>query len=246
VWVRYFAVRSLLAIRMQARAFETLVRMANEDAAMQVRVVAIEALAGCGLAALAALVELSRSTIPDLAQAALVALGTMPGPESKQEILNASHSDDAERRSCAIRAMSRAGSADFVEQLRACALGPDAHLAEEARRALTQRRDRESALALVDGASRPFRRESCVAALATMGDAAVPALAYGLRTCELDARRAIVEALSRIRSAKAIDALELALEDGQPAVRQAALAALAHIRRTHVSATTAGLCEGKN
>ena len=246
VWVRYFAVRSLLAIRKQEPAFAALVRLAKEDSAMQVRVVAIEALSGCGSAALAPLVDLAHSTIRDLAHAALLALGGLPGPEPKQAILNASHSEDAEKRWHAIRAMALTSGPDFIEQLRFFALGTDSRLADEATLALSRRGDRESALALLDGASWPYKRDRCVTALATMGDAAVPALAYGLRTRDLDTRRAIVEVLSRIRSAKAIDALGIALEDGQPSVRQAALAALAHIRRTHLSATTAGSCEGKN
>jgi HEAT repeat protein len=107
----------------------------------------------------------------------------------------------------------------------------DDRTATEAIAALGQLGHSEAAAALIDAASLPARREKCVVALAAMSDAAVPALAQGLRHGELDTRRAIVEALARIRSAAAVDALEIALADREPAVRHAALSALAHLRR---------------
>jgi HEAT repeat protein len=54
-----------------------------------------------------------------------------------------------------------------------------------------------------------------------------------LHDSDVNLRRAVVEALARIRSGEALEALESALEDGEPSVRQAALAALAHLRKVH-------------
>jgi HEAT repeat protein len=181
----------------------------------------------------------------DLSNAAILALGALSHPEATQIILAAFHSEDRERQIHAIRAAARSKSLDFVELLRARLLGSDDGLAEEALLALSQFPLRESALALMDGSSHLSRRENCIIALAKMGDHAIPALAYGLRTYELETRRPIVEALARIRSTKALDVLTTTLEDEQPAIRHAALSALAHIRRVRNLPDPADGCEGE-
>jgi HEAT repeat protein len=245
VWVRYFAIRSLLSIQQHAPAIAPLIRLATEDVAIQVRVAAIETLAECGSTGLATLVDLASSPIPDLSNAAILALGALPHPEATQIILAAFNSEDRERQIHAIRAAARSRSPDFVELLRARLLAPDDRLAEEASLALTQFPLREAALALIDGSSHLARRENCIVALAKMGDHAIPALAYGLQIYELEIRRTIVEALTRIRTTKAQDVLTIALDDGQPAIRHAALSALANIRRVCIPRDSADGCEGE-
>lgn len=246
VWVRYFAVRSLLSMGQHQRAIPALIRLASEDAAMQVRIAAIEALEECGSSGLAALLELASSTISDLANQAILALGVLAFPEARQAILAAFDSDDRERRVYAIRAAARSNSLEFIEKLRAGILGPDDWIAEEAALALGNIRLRESALALIDAAGHVSRREICVVALAQMGECATSALAYGLQTYGVETQRIIVEALARVRTVKSLDVLTTALDHEQPAIRHAALSALAHVRRGRKQPAQAYRCEGEH
>jgi HEAT repeat protein len=96
----------------------------------------------------------------------------------------------------------------------------------------------EAATALIEAANWPRRRDDCLVALARLGEIAVPSLARGLQTGQLDTRRAIVEALARIQSAQAIGVLETALNDRAPAVRHVAESGLRYIR--HIDRTTSG------
>jgi len=185
-------------------------------------------------------------TNPDLANSATLALGVLPHPEARQVILAAFHSGNSERQLHAIHAAACSNTLEFIEPLRAIVLGSDNRLAEEAALALSKIRLRESALALIDASSRLARREICIATLARMGDCAIPALAYGLRIYELETRRAIVEALARISSTKALDVLTTALEDEQPAIRYGVLSALAHVRRVLNLPAPADGCEGEH
>jgi HEAT repeat protein len=181
-----------------------------------------------------------------VANSALFALGRFPQSESKQVLLEAIRSRDNERQSQAIRAFARTNGREFIEALRICVLGSNDRIAGEAAISLSQISLPEAAVALIEAAGMPARRNNCIAALSAMSDAAVPSLAFGLRACELDTRRAIVEALARIRTPKAIDALETALADGQAAVRHAALASLAHIRQFHRMTVPGKVREGRN
>ncbi|MDZ4820756.1 MAG: HEAT repeat domain-containing protein [Planctomycetota bacterium] len=247
VWVRYFAVRSLVSIQKPEQVIDLLLRLATDDPAMQVRVAAIEALGECGPVVLPILLKLSNSGMPDLANAALHALGSFPQPDAKQILLEAIQSQDFDRQTQAVRALARASCPELIEPLRNCILGKDDRLAAEAAISLSQFRLPKAATALIEGASLPARRNDCIAALTRMSaDAAVPSLARGLLQCNLDTRRAIVEALSRIRSAEAIDALETALEDRQASVRFAALSALAHIRKIRRPTMSTKAGEGRN
>ena len=231
VWVRYFAVRSLVAIKKHAEQAAVLEQLATSDPAMQVQLAAIEALGQCGPRAIPVLLDLLCAVESDVVRSALGALGGISHPEAQDNLAEALHSPRLERRLAAIAALARTKTRAAAEPLRACARGMDDRTAAEAITALCQLGHSEAAAALIDAASLPARREKCVVALAAMSDAAVPALAQGLRHGELDTRRAIVEALARIRSAAAVDALEIALADREPAVRHAALSALAHLRR---------------
>ena len=97
-----------------------------------------------------------------------------------------------------------------------------------------------------------------MAALIRMSDIAIPALARGLQNglqnrglnvglvVELDTRLAIVEVLSRIRTADAVGVLETALNDSAPAVRQTALTVSGHIRPADRTSSGLRVFEGGN
>jgi len=231
VWVRYFAIRSLLAIQAHGGFISELTQLASNDPAMQVRLAAIEALGECGALALPTLLDLSNAEASDLAGAALAALGASGQAEAIQRLVEALQSPDTERRILAARALARTGSPEAVGPLLAAALGSDERTAAEAIGALAQLGIPAAAAALIDISRLPGRREKCIDALAAMAGTAVPALAQSLFQGDLDVRRAIVEILSRIGQPAAVDALEVALNDREAAVRHAALSALAHIRQ---------------
>jgi len=222
-----------------------LAELAMNDPATQVRLAAIEALGESGPLALPVLLELSRAADGDLAGAALIAVGATGQAAGPARLSEAIQSQSREKQIQAARGLARSKSREAVESLRAAAVGSDAPVATEAIVALGQLGIPEAAAALIEVARLPCRRDKCIDALAAMSAAAVPALAQGLLSEELDARRAIVEALARFGQPHALAALEAALVDREPGVRHAALSALAHIRRESRTADSAPACESK-
>ena len=245
VWVRYFAVRSLQAIHRHVEFCGQLTQLARKDPAMQVRLAAVEALADCGDAALSVLLELQHDRDDELDGAALGALGAVSHPDAHSALVKALDSPIKERLIQAVRALGRTRSPESVEPLRGAALKMDEGLAKEAIDALGQLGRSEAAAALIQLASRPRLRDECLRALANMSAAAVAALARGLQEAGLDERRVIVEALCRIGQPAAVQALELALNDSDPGVRQAAFSSLAHIRSVPRTANPVPACEGE-
>ena len=213
---------------------------------MQVRLAAVAALGDCGASALPALVELLQDQDEELGGAVLAALSRSTQAHAQQALIEALHSPICRRRIEAARALARSVSHEAVEALREAALGIDDQIAAEAIASLSQLSHADTASALIQIAAWPARRERCIAALAALADAAVPALAQGLRESELDQRRAIVEALSRIGSPAAAEYLEFAQHDSHAAVRHAALASLAHIRTAPRTGLSAPAREGRN
>lgn len=239
VWVRYFSLRSLMQLSATANVTAKLAQLATADPAMQVRLAATEALGACGPAVVSVLKTLAGSENSDIAQAALHACAHIRQLDAQQIILDALNSGDAERQVQAIRALKGCQTADAADALRPFALGHDERLAGESIEALSQLQVDRSADILIEAAAWPSRREICIRALSALSETALPALKRSLTQAGLDTRRAVVEALSRIRSASAIDVLEIALEDDEPAVRHAAITALAHLRPGNRAGRTA-------
>jgi HEAT repeat protein len=182
----------------------------------------------------------------DFAQAALTACAAITHSDAQQIVVEALESIDSDRQMQAIRAIKGRQQSYAAKVLRPFAVSYDERLAGEAIEALGQLRTDDAAEALIAAAAWPSRRERSVVALSHLGDAAVPALSRGLIRAELDTRRSIVEALSRIRTADAVAALESALEDPAAAVRHAALLALAHVKSPRHTGTSVTPRQGDN
>ncbi|HSE99228.1 MAG TPA: HEAT repeat domain-containing protein, partial [Blastocatellia bacterium] len=108
-WVRYYAVRSL-GRHARAEGLNLLAPLAQTDAAGFVRVAAVEAIGGIGgPQAVKILVPLIEAEDPDLAHAALSALGLTRHPDALPPLLATLRSPDADRRENAIRALKEHG-----------------------------------------------------------------------------------------------------------------------------------------
>ncbi len=81
--------------------------------------------------------------------------------------------------------------------------------------------------ALAEVAGDPSRRADAIAALAQVSEEAIPAVGGCLSSRDPHVRRAVIEALGRLSHPTASAYIRGALEDGDPAVRQAAVATLA-------------------
>jgi len=230
VWVRYYALRSLAKRPHDAKLQATLRSLATDDPAMQVRIAAVEAMSS---ESVPLLVELSQSDDEDLATAALAAIGRTGHVDAIPALITVLRSAAQRKAIEAIRALGQLQLLDAIPPLLRAATGQDPLLAEEAIVAMGRMPFAESTSALIEVMKFPFRRQAAIAAVIQQGEAATPVLAQRLQDLPLDVRLAVVAALIGIRSEGADEQLEFALADEEPAVRQAALSALAHVRRSH-------------
>jgi HEAT repeat protein len=230
VWVRYFAIRALVAIDRASAVTPLLAHIASSDTAMQVRVAAVEALAQTGPQAFSTLAELAKEADADLSSAALESLGSSNDPRSLQILYDALGSDHVEKKIRAIRALANRHDARTIERLLALAIGREEKTSDEAISALARCSAADAATALIETMRVPAKRDRCLRALVCLGARAVPALVHSLQQGDLDIKRAAVEALTRIPIPDAIASLETALTDSAAAVRFAASSSLSHIR----------------
>ena len=226
-WVRYYAVRALGRIR-SPESIDALACALREDKAPQVRIAAADALGSMGgrrvVTILAPFVD---SEDPDLARAALLALGVVGYPDALGPILNALRSEDSLRRLDAVRAIAarRDNKAADVLQWTA-ATDPSDGVAEAAIEALSKMATAESIAALLRLASDRRLREKAIAAISGLGPGHLEGINAGLSSPQLETRRAVVEALGRMRHPQASEAIRTALDDERPEVRVSALLAL--------------------
>jgi len=226
-WVRYYAVRALGEIR-SPESIDALARMLREDTAVHVRVAAADALGSVGgprvVSIIAPIVE---SEDRDVAGAALLSLGVIGHPDAVGPILDALKSDDAGRRLDAVRAIAQRKDADAASTLQwtAAADASDA-VAERAIAELFKMATPESIAALLRLASQRRLRDKTIDAISRLGPRHLECVKAGLSSPQLETRRAVVEALGRMRHPAASEALMTALEDDRPEVRIAALLAL--------------------
>jgi HEAT repeat protein len=226
-WVRYYAARSLGQIR-SPESIDTLARVLREDTAPQVRIAAADALGAIGgRRAVSILAPFINSDDRDLARAALLALGLVGHPDALQPLLHALRSSESSQRLDAVRAISARRDSEAADALQwTAAADRDQTIAEAAIEELSRMATPHSIAALLRLASDRRLRESVIVQISRLGPTHLGRVKEGLSSPQLETRRAVVEALGRMRHPGASEALSIALDDERPEVRLAALLAL--------------------
>lgn len=229
-WVRYFAARSI-GSQGYTSGLSELARLANTDTANQVRIAAMESLGQIGGSrAVAVLAPLAESGDPDLARAALRGLGFIGHPDAVPPLLAALRSAHAPSRVDALHALGKRGGPGAVDAIRwAAAADADPAVVQAAIDALATLATPDAIAILTMLTSDPDRREASVDALAKMGTTQIDLIGEGLANTQAAVRRGAVDALGRIKHARASELLSTALDDEDASVRLAAVHALAHL-----------------
>jgi len=223
-WVRYFAARSL-GRRGEAGSTGALAGLARGDKSNHVRIAAVEALGVIGgEEAAGAVAPLAGSDDVDLARAALGALGRIRHPDARRPLFEALHSTLPEVRAAAAGALGERGDPEAVERLRCVAAAdPEPEVFRAAIEALRRAGTPDALAGLVSLTADAGRRAEAVAALAQTGEALLGEVARGLSPGQpVGVRRAVAEALGRIKSRRASELLRGALADPDASVRSAA------------------------
>jgi HEAT repeat protein len=228
-WVRFEAARSLGRRRVDT-AVTTLIGIALSDPAAQARIAASEALGAIGnAAALETLAPLTRSDDRDLARAALMSLAAMASDAAVPPILVAMSSPEPARRLDAILALAARGD-EFVPRIEwAAATAGDEIVWKGAVEELGRRATAKSVAAVIRLTADPAMRAYCIETLARLGAAQGNLLARGLTHPQSSVRRAVVEALARLKSPAASELIGTALDDGDPSVRLASVQAISKL-----------------
>jgi HEAT repeat protein len=241
-WVRYFAVRSLARTDYSDSTIaERLVRLAETDPAMQVRIAAVDALKS---EAIPTLIKLVDSPEDDLAVAALKALGATGHSDAVSILKRVATTFHSHRQIEAIRALGSVKLDEAIDLLRQIALQRDKLLAEEAINTLGHVATEKSLDVILEVMGVPAKRTASSVALRTLGEFAIPLLARRLHALSLDVRRAVIDVLIAIGTHTAIEILETALTDPEPAVRHGALSALTYLRASNRHLTETSGREG--
>ncbi len=258
-WVRYYAVSAIAKLRNGTEGvpedglFEILQGLALSDPANPVRAAATEALGYLGRAQavpiLAAIAE-EEGQDEDLVRAALRALGRIEDPSALAPLLNALNSPQAERRLDALQAFKERGGTEAGVALQWLgAADPETRVVQAAIDSLARMGTPEAIASLLDLTVDPTCRDICIQTLATRGgvhaaerasylfkgsgmvaiEAYIEAVGRGLLHVHPAVRSAVVEVLTRLKHPEASELLILALDDGDPDVRLAAVTALGHL-----------------
>jgi HEAT repeat protein len=230
VWVRYFAARSI-GQHGYSESLDDLMRLAQTDTARQVRIAAVDALGQIGgpraVAVLAALVE---SPEADLMSAALKALGHIGHPDALPPLLEALRSADQARRLRGLAALGERGGEGVAETLQwVAAADTDAAVVQAAIDGLARMATADAINALITLTADATRREASIAALVHLGERNIEAIGRGITHPQASVRRAVVEALGRMKHLKASELLADALDDREASVRLATVNALARM-----------------
>jgi HEAT repeat protein len=229
-WVRYYAARSL-GHHGYGEGLDPLAEAAKTDGASHVRIAALASLGMIhGPRAVAVLTSFVASPDPDIARAALKSLGQIDHADALPPLLEALRSSSAELRFEVVRALGKRGGADAINAMQwAAAADPESRVAEEAIDALGRLATPESIAALVNLTAEPACREASISSLARLGEQKIALIGKGLKHDQSSVRRAVVEALGRMKHPQASEALSGALNDEEASVRLAAVNSLAHL-----------------
>jgi HEAT repeat protein len=232
-WVRYYAARSLGELRDSA-AVPRLGELARDDAAMHVRIAALEAVGTIdGATAVDVLLPHAEHEHAELAAAALRGLGRVSDARAAAALLSALRSTDPARRVAAVAGLGLQASPAAVEALEWTAVA-DADdgvscAAIDALSALARRTDggADAAVrALIAITAEPARYDRAVSTLAGLPHHRIPPVAAGLRHGQPGVRRAVIAALSGMQHPDASSGIRVALDDEDAGVREAAVTAL--------------------
>jgi len=229
-WVRYFAVRSIGQHKMP-EAIDKLEFMAKADAAGHVRIAALEALGQLGGArAVAIIAPMSESAESDMARAALKSLGSIGHPDSLPPLLTALRSTEPVIRIAALDALAKRGGAGTADALQwAAAADENPQVSQAAIEALGRLATPDAINALIELMADRARREDCIAVLAQLRHGQIDNVAQGLSHSVAEVRRAVIEALGRMKQPAATNWLITSLDDAESQVRMAAVIALGRL-----------------
>jgi len=219
-WVRFYAVRSIGGHR-STEAAEALAERIVRDPAQHVRIEAIKAIAEIdGKDAVALLNPLIKDPDPDVARAAIRGLGIIGHPDALAPLFEALRSPDSELRIAALRALGQSRGPEVPEKLRwVAATDQDKKVAAMAMEILAGFSSPDAIKALVNLTADPRRRQAAVSALKEIKREDIHLLARGLSHPQTPVRRAVVEALARIKKPEASEYLLKGLKDIAPRVR---------------------------
>lgn len=235
-WVRYFAARALGG-RKFAGSIDALERVVQTDVSTHVRIAALEALGQIGgVRAATIAASFVESNDPDLANAALVALGGIAHPSATEPLIKSLRSLKADRRRQAAAALGQQRNPDVLEHLkRTAAADEEAAVYEAAMVSLSQLATPEAIAGLISLTADPVRRDAASNALANVPDSLLEQIAGGLSHPSAEVRRAIVRVLARRKRPQASELLRNALGDPDDSVR---LAAADAVGKSYQSAKT--------
>jgi HEAT repeat protein len=232
-WVRYYAVRALGEL---SGGHARLAAVADADAAMHVRIAALEALgstAGGGAADI--LIARAADDHPDLAAAAVRALGASTDPRAGDVLRSAVRSPHTQVRLAAVTAYRTRATVDAVEALQwTAAVDQEAAIGDAAVEALgtIARRASDSGGAgaavagLLAATAQAATRDHAIATLARLPETRVEDVARGLASPQPRVRTAAIAALGRMQRPEASAAIRGALDHEDATVREAAVIAL--------------------
>jgi HEAT repeat protein len=229
-WVRYFAIRSIGQHRL-SESLETLTQKAQTDTASHVRIAAIDSLGKLeeprAITILASFIE---NVDLDLARAALKSLGQIHHADALPPLIEALRLPEAARRIEALHALSSRDTDAVIESIQwVAAADTDATVAQAAIDALARLATPAGVAALVNLTAETTRREASIEALSQLGEQKIEAIGKGLQHSQASVRRAVLDALGRMKHPLASALLTKALTDEEASVRLAAVNALAHL-----------------
>lgn len=250
-WVRYFSVTSL-GRRGDVLALPVLEARAATDDREHVRLAAVEAIGAIGArdgeAPARILEAFAESGNPDVALAAIRALGSVNSPAAHDPLRRALSAATPARRAAAADAIARWGRPPAVALLRwTAATDTDPTVIHAAIAGLSRLGNGPAPVsapaieALAAVASDPARRADAIAALSHLSPSAIPAVGHCLSSRDPHVRRAIVEALGRLSHPTASAYVRSALDDDDASVRQVAVTVLSVLGTRGVARSFADL-----